>query len=125
MRDSPQRSNLPESHEIVLSFSGGNGADLTLVEGLGVSATCVRTGEGAYDLKIAGGNPGEFKGWTPSFGAATPADVAGHTAVRDDAVAWDGTVWKLPFVIYNSSFAADDLLVNEYFDVVLRFGMKQ
>lgn len=122
MRDSPVRSNTPEAHRIVLSFSGGNGADLTRVEGGGVGATCVRTGEGAYDLKISAGNPGEFKGWSYALGAATPADVKQHTVVRDDAVAWTGTVWTLPFVIYDGSGNADDLLVNEYIDIELRFG---
>lgn len=125
MRDSPVRSNVAEAHEVVLRFSGGDGVDLVLEEGLGVGASAPRTGEGAYALTITGGNPGTFKGWHVGFGAATPADLKGYTAVRDTPVAWNGTSWTMPFVVYNSLFAAADLIANQYIDITLRFGLAE
>ncbi len=121
----PQRSSLPETHVVHLLLSGGNGADLTVEEGVGAAVTVPRSGEGAYTLTITGWNPGTFKGWRYAFGAATPADTAGHTAVRDTPVAFASNVWTMPFVVYNSSFAADDLLVNEYLDIELVFGVAE
>jgi hypothetical protein len=121
----PERSQLAESYKVHVLLSGGNGADLVLEEGLGATLTAPRSNEGAYTLTIGGANPGTFKGWRWAFGAATPADCAGYTAVRDTPVAWNGTSWTMPFVVYNSSFAAADLLVNQYIDIELVFGISE
>lgn len=121
----PERSQLPEAYKVHVLLSGGNGADLVVEEGVGAMLTAPRSGEGAYTLTITGMNPGVFKGWRWGFGAATPADCAGYTAVRDTPVAYDGSTWTMPFVVYNSSFAAADLLVDQYIDLELVFGITE
>lgn len=122
----PVRSNIPEDRRIVVRFSGGNGANLTLEEGI-AGVTAVRTGEGAYTLTITGWNPGTFKTWHWAFGAATPADVAGQDVVRDNDASYSATTgkWTMSFVIYSAAQAADDLLVNEYLDLELVFGVAE
>lgn len=119
------RSQLADGHEVVVRLLGGNGADLTVDEGVGAKVTCPRSGEGAYTLTVTGENPGVFKTWHPGFGAATPADLAGYTVVRDAPVAFSTSTntWTMPFVVYNSSFAAADLLVDQYLDLRLVFGV--
>lgn len=123
MMEFPSKSNLPQDRRFFLRGLGANGANLTVEAGSGSGATLVRTGEGAYKVVLPF-NPGVFKGWgSPGFGAATPADLAGYTAVRDTPTAWDGSTWELPFVVYNSSFAAADLIAAQYIDLELVFGM--
>lgn len=114
------KTNLPEEKRYFFRGLGANGANLTVQQGKG--ATIVRTGEGAYDLKLTE-NPGVFKGWRVGFGAATPADLKGYTAVRDTPTAWNGTVWVLPFVVYDSTFTAADLIANQYIDLEVVFGV--
>lgn len=122
----PTRSNIPEDRRVVVRFSGGNGADLTVDEGV-AGVTAVRSGEGAYTLTVSGWNPGTFKTWSWALGAATPGDVKGHTVVRDNDFAYSATTgkWTMSFVVYDSTFTADDLLVNEYLDLELVFGVAE
>jgi hypothetical protein len=56
-------------------------------------------------------------GWSCNFGAATPGDLAGYTAVRDTYASQ-----VLDFVVYNSSFAAADLIADQYADIVVEFA---
>lgn len=124
MMEFPSKSNLPEDRRFCLRGLGANGANLTVQAGSGSGATLVRTGEGAYKVVLPF-NPGVFKKWSADFGAATPADLAGYTAVRDTPTAWDGSTWELPFVVYSDTPAAADLIANQYIDLELTFGMTE
>lgn len=111
----PPKGSIPEERRYRIRLLGVNGADPTEQLGQGVAVT--RTGEGAY-LITWDKNPGTFVGWTaPAFGAATPADLKGYTAVRDT---YDTSAFTLPFVVYDSTFTAADLIANQYveFEVV-------
>lgn len=101
--------------EHVIRLLGADDAHPTKEVGQGITVT--RTGEGAYRITWAK-NPGAFVGWSHGFGAATPADLAGYTAVRDT---WDATNLRLDFVVYDETFAAADLVANQYIDIVVRF----
>lgn len=85
----------------------------------GPSVTVTRTGTGAYTITWSE-YPGVFLGWRADLGASTPADVAGHTVVRDD---YDTATKSLPFVLYNASDAAHDLAASEYLDIEVTFKM--
>lgn len=125
MMEFPTRTNIPEDRRMCLRGLGADGADLTVEAGGGSGATLVRTGEGAYEVRLPF-NPGELKTWHPGFWAATPADLKGYTAVRDTP-AWDNATrtWSMPFVVYNSLFAAADLIANQGIDLELVFGMAE
>ncbi len=109
----PGHSNTP--YEVTYRFRilGANDANPTLEEGRGAAIT--RTGEGAYTITW-GENPGTFVGFAWGFGAATPADMAGYTCVRDT---YASSV--LTFVTYNSLFAAADVIANQYLDLHVVF----
>lgn len=115
----PHRTNHADGYSLHFLCLGGNGADLTVQQGDG--ATVVRGGEGVYTLKLTT-NPGTFKGAHFDLGAATPANLAGYTVVRDTPTAWNGTTWELPFTVSNGSNAAADLIADEYIDITLTFG---
>ena len=104
-----------EERNYKVRLLGVDGANPTKELGQGITAS--RTGEGAYRLVFAT-NPGTFVGWSCNFGAATPADLKGYTAVRDT---WDATNLRLDFVIYDSTFTAADIIANQYADVVVTF----
>ena len=89
--------------------------DAPAAGGYGITAT--RTGTGAYKLAW-GANPGVFQGWSCDLGAATPANLAGHTVVRDT---YDASAHELDFSLFNASDAAHDLANNEYVDIVVYF----
>lgn len=109
----PDLTNQPESRNYEIRLLGANGANPT--EQLGADVTVTRTGEGAYLITWAK-DPGIFKGWSIDFGATTPADLKGYTAVRGVYSAQ-----TLAFVIYDSTFAAADIIAAQYADIVVRF----
>jgi hypothetical protein len=112
----PTYTNIPEERVLRIRLLGANGANPTVQEGA-AGLTATRTGEGAYKLAYSE-SPGNFVGWQYGFGAATPADCAGYTAVRDT---WNSTSFYLEFVVYNSSFAAADIIADQYLDITLIF----
>ena len=114
------KSTIPDERKFRIRLLGVNGADPT--EQLGRGATPTRTGEGAYRLSFDY-NPGTFIGWSCSFGAATPADLKGYTAVRDTYTAPSGaTDGYLDFVVYDSTFTAADLIADQYADIEVIFS---
>lgn len=112
------RSNVPAEVVHRLRLLGANGADLTRQEPTYAGVAVTRTGEGAYRATFTD-NPGNFVGWFFGFGAATPADLKGYTAVRDT---WDATNKRLDFVVYDSTFTAADLIADQYIDIHMVFS---
>ena len=116
----PPKDSIPDLRTYRIRVLGVNGADPTEQLGQGVAVT--RTGEGAYKITFAQ-NPGTFVGWSYAFGAATPADLKGYTAVRDTFTAQSGTtLGYLEFVVYDSTFTAADLIANQYADITVEFS---
>lgn len=113
---SPTKSAVPDERKYRIRLLGANGATPTAELGAGVTVT--RTGEGAYLITWAS-NPGTFLGWSPGFGAATPADLAGYTVVRDT---YDSATYSMAFVVYNSTFAAADIIAAQYLDIAVEFS---
>ncbi len=114
------KSSIPDERIYRARILGVNNADPT--EQLGQGVTITRTGEGAYKATFAE-NPGTFVGWSCMFGADTPADLKGYTAVRDTFTAQSGTTLAfLEFVVYNSSFNAADIIAAQYADLVFVFS---
>ena len=112
------KTNIAEERRYRARLLGANGADPTLEVG-GEGFTVTRTGEGAY-LATWSKNPGTFIGWVPpGFGAATPADLKGYTAVRDT---YDSATFSIAFVVYSSTFAAADLIAAQYMDLEFIFA---
>lgn len=112
----PIRTNQPEARDYLIRILGANGADPT--EQLGPDVAITRTGEGAYRITWAQ-EPGIFVGVAGyCFGAATPADLKGYTVVRDT---YDSTNKRLDLVVYDSSFAAADIIADQYLDLTVRF----
>ena len=110
------KSNQPDEVTHRIRLLGVNGADPTEQTGGGGVASD-RTGEGVYTLTFDE-NPGTFVGWTYGFGAATPADLKGYTAVRDT---WDATNRIFTFIVYDSTFTAADIIADQYIDVNVTF----
>lgn len=114
------KTSIPDERTYRIRILGVNNADPTEQLGQGVAVT--RTGEGAYRVTFAE-SPGTFVGWSCSFGAATPGDLKGYTAVRDTLTAQSGaTLGYLDFVVYNSSFSAADLVGDQYADIAIVFS---
>ncbi len=111
------KTSVPAERNYRIRLEGANGADPE--NELAQGAVITRTGEGAY-LITWRSNPGVFVGWSWAFGAATPADMKGYTAVRDT---YDTTsdVFTLAFVVYDSSFNAADVIVNQWADLCVTF----
>lgn len=110
------KSNVPESKKHSIRCVGGASAITKDGGGKGISVS--RTGTGAYLLTWKDA-PGAFIKWSANFGASTPANVAGHTAVRG---VYDSSALTLAFVVYNSTFAAHDLAAAEYIDIEVEFS---
>jgi hypothetical protein len=116
----PPKDSIPDLRTYRIRILGANGTDPTEQLGQGVAIT--RTGEGAYKITFAE-NPGTFVGWSCNFGAATPGDLKGYTAVRDTFTAQSGaTLGYLEFVVYDSTFTAADLITNQYADITVEFS---
>ena len=111
----PPRSSIPEERKFRVRILGVNGS---LTQQLGQGVTATRTGEGEYLLTWSK-NPGTFVGWSYGFGAATPGDLAGYTAVRDT---YNSTTWTLPFIVYSDTPAAADLVADQYIDITVEFA---
>jgi hypothetical protein len=112
------KTNIAEERRYRARYLGVNGADPTLEVG-SAGFVVTRTGEGEY-LATWSSNPGVFIGWVPpGFGAATPGDLKGYTAVRDT---YDSSTFSIAFIVYNSSFSAADLIANQYMDLEFVFA---
>lgn len=109
------KASVPEVRAYKVRILGVNGS---LTQQLGQGVTATRTGEGAYRLTWSK-NPGTFVGWYYGFGAATPADLAGYTAVRDT---YNSSTWVLDFVVYSDTPAAADLVADQYIDITVEFA---
>jgi hypothetical protein len=105
--------------EIFARVTGANGADLTISEGAGPIVSGVRTGEGAYTITFRDGYAALLYGGA-SLMANTPADLAGHTFVVDYD-SYDAAAKTVAVVLYSATFAADDLLVNEFLGLHFTF----
>lgn len=114
----PMRSTVPESVTHVLRLLGANNANPTIEEGTLAGVAATRTGEGAYRLTFSE-SPGTFVGMWVGFGAATPGDLKGYTAVADTP--FDTTNLRMDFVVYDSSFSAADITAAQYAYVFLTF----
>lgn len=110
-----QQATEPNVVAHLVRILGANGAGSIDTDGGGYDMTLARTGEGAYTLTW-GGDPGEFQGWSPGFGAATPANLAGYSVVRDTYASK-----VLAFIVYDELFAPADLVADEYLDLVVYF----
>lgn len=88
-----------------------------IVKQLGDGVTVTRTGAGAYRITWSE-NPGTFVLAQATLAAATPANLAGHTVVFDT---WDSTNLRLDLVVYNATFAAHDLVDDEYLNITAVF----
>ncbi len=115
MDGKPCRGNLAELRLDCITGEGGASAISKFAGGRNISIS--RTGTGAYLLTWAQ-NPGNFVGWSAGIGAATPANVAGHTVVRGE---YSASAKTLAFVVYNAADAAHDLAADEYVDVQCMF----
>ena len=112
----PTRATSPEVVEHHFRLLGGTTA-VTKESGSAPGVTAAYSTTGTYTLTFTQ-DPGTFLNWGYGLGAATPGDLAGHTAIRDT---WDTTNHVFTFIVYNASFAAHDLAANEYIDITLRF----
>jgi hypothetical protein len=112
------RVSEPEEEEYLISITGVDDTNPTERYGRGVAVT--RTAEGVYRMTWST-NPGTFLGIAGyCFGADTMSDVKGYTLTRDTYSASAG-VYTLDVSVWNSSFAAADLIAAQYVDLVVRF----
>jgi hypothetical protein len=113
----PLRSTVTEGYDCVVKILGINGANPTNTIAPGCTVT--RTGEGAY-LITWGESPGTYKGLKGfGFEATTPADVKGYTVVTG---LFNATAKTLAFVVYDSTFAAADLVALQSVTLTLGFS---
>jgi len=111
----PPRDTTPEIECHHVRLLGTGAADPTKQIGRGISVT--RTSAGLYKLTWSE-NPGTFVGLSATFGAATPADLAGHTIVRDT---FDTSAFTLEVLMSGATEVAHDLAANEYIDLQVYF----
>lgn len=116
----PIRSSEPEQRDYLISLTGANGANPTERYGAGIATT--RTGEGVYRITFNDA-PGTFLGVAGyCFGADTPSDVKGYTMTRDTYVSPTSTAdGYIDVYVWDSSFAAADIIAAQYLDITLRF----
>lgn len=116
----PSRASEPESRRYLLSLTGANGADPTVRVGEGVTVT--RTAEGVYKVAFNDA-PGTFIGITGhTFRADTPSDVKGYTLTGDTYVAPTSTAdGYIEVSVWDSSFAAADIIAAQYLDLQIEF----
>jgi hypothetical protein len=114
-------SSVPDERHIRVRLLGTGAADPTREIGQGVTIT--RTASGVYKIVFNEGQ-GTFVGMgAPAFGAATAADVKGHTCTRGTYTSPTATAAGfLSISVWNSSFAADDLQATEYLDLDFVFS---
>lgn len=112
----PVRGSQAETRHTTIRILGVNDANPT--EELGMGVVITRTGEGVYRITWAT-NPGVFAGIVGyCFGAATMSDVKGYTLTRDT---YDTSGLILDVSVWNSSFAAADIVANQYLDLTVAF----
>lgn len=117
----PKKANRPHAIDYHIRCQGLVSADLVVEEGAFVKSV-TRTGTGAYLITLQQ-DPGLFINWDVNLGALVVADLKGYTAVRGVFTAATTTAQAtLAFTLFNSSFAAADLLVNQYLDITLTFA---
>ena len=115
----PARASRPHVVKYFMRLLGANGADLTIEEGAGIKSVA-RTGEGAYRITFQQ-DPGYFLGLAGfGFMATTPGDLKGYTLVIDGP--YDATNFILDFVVYDSSFAAADLIAAQWATLEIAFS---
>lgn len=110
------RSTIPNERIYRLRLLGTGGADPTVEIGNNVTVDEVSTGLYRLTWTVS---PGRFVTWSYAFGAATPGDLKGFTAVRDT---YDTTNHQLDISVYNASDALADLAANQYIDVAIVFS---
>lgn len=115
----PGYTNVPEERTYRCRLLGTGASAPTKEIGDGLSVT--RTAAGVYKLTFAGFIPFAFVGFHYGLGAATPADVKGHTVTRAVPVVSSG-VASIEVSLWNSTFAADDLQATEYMDLTFVFS---
>jgi hypothetical protein len=116
-----KKANRPHVCDYHIRCQGLVSADLVVEEGAFIKSV-TRTGTGAYLITFQQ-DPGLFIGWDCALGALVVADLKGYTAVRGVFTAATTTAQAtLAFTLFNSSFAAADLLVNQYLDLVVSFS---
>lgn len=116
----PAKATQAESITIAGYCEGGNGADLTIIEGVGVTSF-VRTGEGLYTVTIP--RPyAALVSWHFDFAADTMSDVDAHTCRIDlDSLAKADGQTTFNIRITSDGSTAADLLVNEFLSFSFTF----
>lgn len=112
----PGKTSVHEERTYRLRLLGTGAADPTVEVGQGITADETATGVYLLTWKYA---PGVFVGWHYGFGAVTPADLKGYTAVRDT---YDTTNLQLEVRIYNASGTLADLAAAQYIDITVVFA---
>lgn len=115
MQAHPAKSTQAEEITVRGYAEGGNGSDLTVIEGVGVYAI-ERLNEGVYRLVLTRLTTITHVD-VNKFGADTPGDVKGLVATVDvDSISNGGNVagrTSVDFTVYRSG-TEGDLLVNEF-----------
>lgn len=111
----PAGHGVQQLRKYYVRLLGVNGS-LTTQEANGMTLT--RTGEGAYLITWAD-NPFQFVGGNFAFIATTPADLKGYTVVFGD---YSSSAKTLAFEVYDSSFAAADLIAAQRLSLELTFA---
>lgn len=112
----PIRANKAELRAELVTMEGTGAAAPTKLYGPGITIT--RTGEGVYKFTWAN-NPGHFLGMTWGLGAATPADVSGHTVTHDT---YDSSAKTIECTFAEQDFSVFDLADNEFCTLVFWFA---
>ena len=117
----PKRANRSHVVDYHLRLLGLVSSDLIIEEGSGVKSVA-RTGTGAYTITFQH-DPGLFVNWNTGLGAVTLADLKGYTICRGVHVPATSTASAtLAFAVFNSSFAAADLIAAQYIDLTLSYS---
>lgn len=114
----PVRGSEPEGwiHTTLITGTAGT---VTKVSGKGVTVTYIATG--VYQLTFAD-YPGSFGGVSGDFQATTMSALKGYTAVLGS---FDATGKIVQVSVFNSSFAAADLIVSQWLSLGLEFKRAQ
>ena len=112
----PLKGGEPELVTYKLRLLGETtGPTVSIDEGSSQGVSVAYSATGIYTLTW-GDSPGKFVSAQASLGAATPADLAGHTVIRDTYASL-----ALAFSVFNAADAAHALVDDEYLDVEVTF----
>ena len=112
----PVRASQGDTTEYVIRILGVDGANPT--EQVGAGTVTTRTAEGVY-LITWGVRPGVFSGIKGyCFGGLVAADCKGYTLTRG---VYNSSAFTLSVSVWNSSFAAADIIADQYLDVTVAF----